>query len=311
MAVLPVALFSSCSNPEVSPADRRNENACSIRTLLPAGKSSVSCRWIDVFTYDAAEGGRLDSYERVNGMNFQVHSTSGRKRIAAIANMPDSSFDYSDIISYGNLKNMVTEMRNDNPSCPVMSGELVLENPGPGKTHYIELTPVMSRVYIKKFTVDFSSRPYRNEELTDTRAYLLNVNGICRIMADSAVTPTEIINYGRLDSVNVRHLPHPETVFSEKVENAEMFCYPCSTASGTFGTCTTRLVIEGKIKGQTYYYPIDIGAAGVGRGKSYVFDITVTRSGTTSPDIPAQSDMLTVNITDSGWNEYENENIEY
>lgn len=312
MAVLPVALLSSCSNSEDYPADISHQQYISSDFhILSAGNSSIDCNWIDIFAYDESDGGKLDSYQRVSGRKCSVQTTAGPKKIAAIANLPDSSFDYSDIVSYGKLKEMMAEFRNDNPSVPLMSGEFILEKPGPGRTCTLELTPVMSRIFIRNFEVDFSARPYRNETLTDTKAYLVNVNGMCRIMADSTDIVSEIINYGQLDLSYARQLAHPECVCSDRVEKAELYCYPCPATSGQLGSCTTRLVIEGKIRGRTYYYPIDIGVGGVERGKSYVFDITITRSGTLSPDIPVESDMLKVQITENGWKEYENENIEF
>lgn len=310
MAVLPAALSSSCSKPEDVPVDNDALYVSTRCSILPTGNSSINCKWTDVFAYDVEEG-KLDSYERVSDSEFPIHTTSGTKRIAAIANLPDSSFGYSDIISYRKLKNLVAEFRKENPEMPLMSGEFILDKPGPGRIRMLELTPVMSRIYIRSFEVDFSARPYSNETLTDTKAYLINVNGMCRIMADSTGTISEIINYGHLDISYSKYLSHPETVFSDNVEHAQLYFYPYPANSGNSGTCTTRLVIEGKIKGCTYYYPIDIGANGLERGKSYVYDITVTRSGTLSPDIPVESDMLKVMITENGWKEYENETIDF
>jgi hypothetical protein len=54
------------------------------------------------------------------------------------------------------------------------------------------------------------------------------------------------------------------------------------------GTPYTRLVLEGKIKGETYYWPVAINRTGDGLGieanTRYVFDFTIRRKGVRDPD---------------------------
>ena len=75
------------------------------------------------------------------------------------------------------------------------------------------------------------------------------------------------------------------------------------------GTPFTRLVIEGKIQGETFYWPLDInkedGGYGIGRNERYIYDITITRKGTKDPDSPVRKEDIDINFNVEKWNEKE------
>ena len=78
------------------------------------------------------------------------------------------------------------------------------------------------------------------------------------------------------------------------------YVYPNRTEtdsqSNTFGPRYTRLVIETTLGGKTYYYPVSI--KGIERNKTYnITDLTITRPGSLSPDVPVTAYECTFGIT--------------
>jgi hypothetical protein len=67
----------------------------------------------------------------------------------------------------------------------------------------------------------------------------------------------------------------------------------------------TKLVIEGKIGGHTYYYPIKINpqGGGIARGCRYNFDIVLTRTGVTDPDGELNEEDIEINMEVEEWKE--------
>ena len=80
-------------------------------------------------------------------------------------------------------------------------------------------------------------------------------------------------------------------------------------------------MIEGKIQGETWYWPIDInrgwvgseGGPGVGSGvcpgvesnRRYVFDVTIRGKGTKDPDTPVTAAMAETVLKAQTWKEKE------
>ena len=81
------------------------------------------------------------------------------------------------------------------------------------------------------------------------------------------------------------------------------------------GSPFTRLVIEGKIQGETWYWPIDINRdeAGVGieRNSRYVFDIILRSKGTKDPDTPASPEMTEIKFETRKWKEKDGYHVEF
>ena len=149
---------------------------------------------------------------------------------------------------------------------------------------------------------------YSGKSLTDVQAYLTNVNGTCQPLRRDGFRPVEILNNGRLRSTDLERLSSPQLLrvaprISRQMggettyETFDLYCYPNDVAQESSGSPFTRLVIQGDIDGQTYYYPIPINRPGFGysAGKegicsnvNYVMNIHITGPGALSPseDIP-------------------------
>ena len=101
-----------------------------------------------------------------------------------------------------------------------------------------------------------------------------------------------------------------------------LFCYPNDAGEETAGSPFTRLVIEGRIRGETYWYPItinrgDFGIAsggdgrGIGRNMMYSYDITIRRTGTKDPDIPVSLEDVTISCPVEPWEDIDSGTVSF
>ena len=83
------------------------------------------------------------------------------------------------------------------------------------------------------------------------------------------------------------------------------------------GTPFTRLVIEGKIRGETFWWPIEINredgtqVPGIHRNCRYVFDIVITRKGNKDPDTAIGKETADIRMETRPWNEKEEQVIPF
>jgi len=296
-------LTVSCSAVEVTPAPI-SHIAC---YLQGAGESSSGN--LHVMVYDE-QTGNLESYcTRENIPRYlEIGSSTGAKKVVTIANVPGGFFKMDDINSLESLSSTYISLCNEDPLAPSMSGTASFNARGSSVVS-VHLTPLMSRIRIRSLKVDFSGRSYSGKTLDNIRAYLLDINGRCPIMADGPVRATEILCQGKFSPLDSAKMHHPEIICADTAPGCTLYCYPCESVAGL---CRSRLVIEGTIDGHTYYYPIDIGNdEGVPRGHDLQYDITITRKGSVDPGIALEDGTVLIYWNIMDWNEYEEENIAY
>lgn len=266
---------------------------------------------VDVFVYENDGIGRLDTYQKLplDGNLLQIQSRAGNKTVVLVTGASEGFFDYNDILYLESLETVSCNLAKEDPEHPLRNATVNV-TAGPSEGNSAILAPLLAEVRVRSLHTDFSARPYKDAVLENVRAYLINVSGICPILWKGGFNPREIYNYGKEDPEGCRNLLHPEMLRDDGASGTPMYCYPCQGGSG-LGTCTTRLVIEGVIEGVTYYYPINVGNGIVEPGHRYIYDLTITRTGTLDPDIPAESTMIDVMMEAIPWEEYENEEILY
>ena len=311
LAVLAPGPVCSCSFVGKAPAPVPLADVCSAILSTRAGAFPLPSE-ADVFVYDAKTG-LLDAWQKVapGGGRAQIRSTSGMRHAVVLSGFDTNTLTYDDILSYKSLINVVQDIAHEDPAHPVMSGECTF-NAGKGSVFGVELTPLLCRVRLDKLEVDFTGRPYAREELTDIKVYLINVSGRCGILDKEASPPTEIVNCGRYDPALTSLMAHPELLGGTfGTQGSTMYCYPCRGEEGVAGRPVTRLVVEGKIRGNTYYYPIDIAGGTVERGISYNYSLRITRTGGTDPDSPLKSGTVDIHLETDDWNENEDQLEEY
>lgn len=283
----------------------------------PAGAGEA-----DIFVYEDCAPWRLDTYQRTRireGAVSVVH-TSGPKIIAVALDAGLDRYQWSANNSISYLDGACAEFAREDPAAPALTGVVRTADASPGAGLCVTLQPLMSKVVLNTLRCNFKGRAYEGMPLTDARVYLTNVSSICPIIKEEDFPTRGTLNTGRLDERDLGTMRCPEMLLRQiprEIDDRwhdlglELFCYPNTNAEETAGSPFTRLVIEGKIDGRTWYWPINInrddncwteGVPGIERNRVYVYDICLRRTGSTDPDTPVSVTQAGISCTVKPWN---------
>ena len=283
------------------------EAGCNIHTLVQVKSSgNIPPSGLDIFVFRDGAVKSLDSYSRVQSAGLGVASVisgSGDRIVAMIGGARLRPGQIASVRCYEDLESLYVSLEQESADSPIMSGETVIcaGTQGPWG---IVLEPLLSKVEVVGLSVKMKGA-YAGKRLTDIQAYLTNVNGTCQPLRRDGFRPVEVLNSGRLRDMDMERLSSPQLLRVRPRVSREMngevtyetfslYCYPNDVLEESSGSPFTRLVIQGEMDGQTYYYPVPInrpgygyaaGKQGVCRNVNYVMDIHISRPGTLSPEI--------------------------
>ncbi len=322
-------------------ADLRDEGCGPIMTKVSAGAVILETGTLDIFVFRDDRMQRLDSYQRVEDAgdwDGTVVSGSGDRVITIVANSGRQREDWYRINSRAYLYETFVRLEDERVDGFCMSAEISVKGGIEGRTakgnlaeeraaggSQAELRPYVSEIVLNSLSCDFSGKPYSGEKLTDARVYLTNVNAECSLLSDGDSGPMRIINARCLCQDDIEAFAEPELICRDISEDIgvqrittdiRLWCYQNCAKEETIGTPFTRLVIEGKISGQTFYWPITINRddgdeQGIWRNRRYVYDIRITRKGSLSPDIPVSVQDIQITQKVLQWKEKEEYTVSF
>lgn len=314
------ALIYGCSKLEASDSESVPPTASEEKAVKSSMRIDGNLICLDVFSFNDDKMERLDSYQRFEEGQFcgdtcKIGTSAGRKRLIILANMPFGKYEWVDINCCKALEKRRFELENEDPDFPLMARDMEIEA---GKPLHPQMEALTGEVVLRSLRCDFLGRDYYGETLTDVKLYLTNVNASCGIWEKEDGAPSRIINSGRLNMDDVNKFNFPELVYRslespigiKQVElNMSMRAFENYHEEESIGTPFTKLVIEGKIRGETYYYPIAINRgpgtedSGLHRNTRYIYDITITRTGLTDPDGIIQETNAKIDMEVETWKE--------
>lgn len=277
---------------------------------------------MDIFVFKDDDLRILDCYQKVDSpkdWNGTVCSSSGDRIISICANSRIAADEWPWIRSRGSLEKMAVSLELERREHPYMSGEArVTARESRPVSAELVLRPLVSEIYLRSICCDFKGKPYAGEEITDVKVYLTNINAECGMLEDGDIYPRRVINSGRLCLDDLEMFEDPSLVYQEIGRNIgktwmkpeiRLWCYASNAPEASIGTPFSRLVIEGKISGQTYYWPININRdysnEGIDRNRQYIYDIKITRKGSDDPDIPVKAEDMDITFKTAIWEEKE------
>jgi hypothetical protein len=319
LTLLPAIVYGCSHNVLPEEVASLKERSCSL-TKFSYYNSPSEGSTLDILAFENDIFKRLDSYmrvERFNGSTAIAESTGGDKIFFFCLNGQRTRYDWTDIQSYNSLQKIRCDLEKEGHTRYTMTGECCTEA-GRSDGISVEFTPLISMVRLESLSCDFSGTAYADKKINNIKVYLTNVNADCEIFAEEPVLPERIINAGRRCWEEIEGFKEPSMVsydylgtIGNKVvrPDIKLRCYPNNSAEESPGSPFTRLVIEGKIQGQTYYWPIDINREGtgngIGRNRRYIYDIEITRKGSDDPDIPVRTEMINIKLEVEQWKEKE------
>lgn len=284
------ALFFSCIKIK---SDADDGSKGQVETIVKTTIDSLdNIEVLDAFIFEPS--GKLDCYQRITspGSLCEIASGSGPKQILLVANSKYEKYDWTKIRNFSTLSDIYVELEDERYGLPVMTSLLDINA---GEQMSVNLLPLRSEVRLNTLKCDFSDEVYCNELLTEVKIYLTNVNANCCIIADEHSNSSRFINTGMLDPRHLSQFTEQDMIAqildinigstTTQIQRS-LYCYANQPIEESIGSPMTKLIIEGKIGGDTYYYPIRINpkGRGIARGCRYGFDIILTRAGVKDPD---------------------------
>ena len=305
--------------------------SCTVETTEAETRISLameeSAGTLDVFTFNDDRMMVLDSYqhwEHMDDHDIDIRTQNGKKAVFICANGQRSRQDWAGVNSFSSLDGIQVDLRNERMEAPCMTGSVKVET-GSARPYQVEMRRIASEIRVASLSCDFKGKSYEGERLTDVRVFLTNVNAICGITADGAVLPVEIIASGA-DPETTALFEEPELIVREIdgsigpegiPTDISLWCYPNGSRSDSPGTPFTRLVIEGCLEGETYWWPIEVNRGkdaeepGIYRNSQYIFDICLTRKGSSDPDTVIETDAAEIKMNIRSWEEKEEYMVSY
>lgn len=302
-------MFFSCIEGESgSHTDRSSTISLEIKKGPAKTETALT---LDAFIFDNA--GRLDCYQRIEdpGLTCTIASGSGDKTLLLIANSDKDRYDWVDIRTLQSASLITVDIENERREHPIMT---CLQKITAGKEISIDLHPLRCEILLRTLRCDFSTKPYKDQKLTDVKVYLTHANASSSIMPDCSPPCYRLINPGMLDMKNLECFLEKELIVQEIADDigsvpvktdCSLFCYGNEPEKESIGSPFTRIVIEGKIDGDVYYYPIKINpeGGGVKSGCRYVLDIVITKAGAVDPDGGLEETAIEIITETEEWKE--------
>ena len=283
---------------------------------------------LDVFIFNCEDPGHLDTYQHIENNASQeifLRSQSGEKNVFICSDGQRTRYDWAEINSREGLDGIYIELKDERREHLCSTGEVRL-TAGSDETHPVQMRRIASEIILQSIRCDFTGKPYEGRMIEDVQVYLINVNSSCSITADGDIVPLSIVNAGRADHDDIAGFKEPdlicqnmETYISTEISRVGMsfICYPNTSAKEGPGTPFTRLVIEGTIDGERFWWPIDINRndgtenPGIHRNCRYIYDITIKRKGTSNPDEVMETETAEVLMKIRQWKEKDEHVIVY
>ncbi len=294
-----LAIIFGCQKLETNPPHKRNQE---IRTE----------ERLDAFIYEDDSLMRLDAHNVFPTTQGYIglDSRAGKKKIVLLGNSPIKAYEWHQIQSYAAFEELYHDIENEDINKPFSNSIL---NISAGRKIEVKLRPFLSRIVVRSLKCDFKGKPYEDISLENIKIYLTNISARVFFTQEDFSHPIRFVNQGRLNDWAKYHTIKSvgKTCLYPMLE---LFCFPNTCIKDGVGTPFTRLVIEGSINSQTYYYPININRTpgnGVERNREYIFDICLTQTGTNDPDIPIEKEEAEVKLKIKEWNEKEEYEISF
>lgn len=310
--LLPV-LFS-CTSVSIGTSENVASTPLSVKGH---GDNSMNGKY-DIFTFDNSRMMNLDSYQQgssVKGNTIDLRSQNGDKTVFLCINSQWDRYEWSNIRTFDSLSEVYADLRKEKRGHMLMTGQSEMKA---GNRTEIIMRPVAGEIILRSIKCDFTGKSYEGQKITDVTVYLTNVNVRCSILEDDITVPTHLVNAGGLNMDDMDTflqkdliLQHMESdIGSERLyTDLRLYCYPNTCTVEGPGTPFTRLVIEGSIEGERYWWPIDINhgpgteGTGIGRSTRHMLDVVIRRKGSKDPDDTLDIEYVEVNSEIKPWEE--------
>ncbi|MCI2081701.1 MAG: fimbrial protein [Bacteroidales bacterium] len=257
--------------------------------------------------------------------DIKVRATAGNRNIYVVANAHGTAL--STATDEASFKAMISELKQESEGDFTMVGSehgfTLVEGDAAVNDVTIAISRMAARITLSGIDADFSNTTLAGKVLTDVKVYVTNVNS-SKFYHDGTTSPSDvhIINYqgyvaedspvsGNMVNMFYESVAESVGTGSNSDTGVHYFYAYQNMISEETEIKFTRLVIEGKIDGETYYWPINInqtgfrsespGHDGVKANCSYDYKVKITRIGSNNPDDAVETAIANVTLTVTDW----------
>ena len=296
-AALAAVAFTGCNEKEVELAEVQSGDKVQLTVRLPevmtkATGTPTDATVNDVQVYIFDKNGVYETSDEGRGSSLTLTCTTGEKKIVALVNAPLQN----------NVRNIedIRAREADLMDCAlnniVMAGEITQVLTA-STTVTMPVERLAARVSIAMIKPQFELSQHRGLEFKVKSVYLINAASKRAYLSTNR--PTSWYNEGRYIAETSPAFLHDD-VSSDPISEGDayttehfFYCYPNATAT------PTRLVVEAEVGGYTYYYPITL--TDIAPNTAYCYNLTITRLGSESPDVPVSDCEVKVSVTVKDW----------
>lgn len=292
--------------PEGTPCELNVSVASSRTKAVSAQIKEEKINNLQIFIF--REDGSLDGYEYGTGNNLKVLCTAGSGRqVYAVVN----GENLSSVSTRSQLLASVSKLSHNKLESFEMVGNTdTLTISKDNTTIPVSVSRIAARVEVSTISNKMRSAAYQADSIEIVAMYLTNVAPTASF--DFTATPKESDYFNKMkfvssavDSLVSETFSKTKIAYGDSLAAAHfLYAYPNpsddTTSGGTWSRRCTRLVIEAKVGGVKYYYPINLPA--LEHNKSYkISNLTITKPGSDNPDEPVSTYECTFNLTVDGW----------
>lgn len=305
-AFLAAAALVGCEvNDAVS--EPEDERTVRLEVRLPSDLTKVigteeenAVKNLQVFVFD--HNGMLEAYAKSTSSSLSLSCSSGTKEVVALVNAQD----LTDVVSLVDLEGRRSYLADNSIGSFVMEGR---STPTLRASSSVEIPVcrIASRVALTEVSVDFELEQHNRQTFQITSIYLLNVAGDRTYLTATAPVKWHNRMVKEADSPSITGVTLTDAYASKSSPYSKthyLYCYPNPTTSdvsgGTWSARFTRLVVEAKLGGKLYYYPVNL-EDGLKSNTAYDVKLKITRPGSSSPDKPVDSVAATFSVSVQPW----------
>lgn len=336
MAIAAVAMFCSCSKDDVTGnVVPMQESVVYISLNRENGTKATgeghgvqaddnNIKTLEVFIFRINEGqpddGVLDGYRKFtaaeigNLTNLEVVTTTGRKIIYAVANSHRAN--WKDINTRALFEQQTALLQQDNVKDFIMTGSAEVELQL-ASTVAFTIRRMVSRINVASIKTSFAGTPYEGMVLEDVRVYLTNVQAE-KLIFNGEGANRKVLDKNKYVAEDAQGCAMPGMIYDDLGTDIDdggyasphyFYCYENAFAEENDTDKFTRVIIEGRLNGTTYYYPIAL--EGVVRNCCYTVDVTIRRPGSLSPDSDVEIGTLLANVSVLDWSTIPGSTVEF
>ena len=269
---------------------RLTVNLPQVATKVTGVPADAQVNDVQIFVFD--KNGLYEASSHASASTLSLTCTTGEKQIVALVNAPLEG----SVTNITELRSRTVDLNACSTGNIVMTGEIT-EVLAASTTVTMQVERLAAKVSVAQVNTAFELEAHQSLPFEIKAIYMVNVAGEKTYLTDDA--PLTWYNRGQYVQETSPAFLHDKVTDGVIVNGGSydtghyFYCYPNETST------KTRLVVEAEVGGYTYYSPVTLNE--VAANTAYIYNLTITRLGSDSPDVPVAEGAVNFTVTVKEW----------